>query len=35
MGAFFSLVYLIAQFGDRYSRYRNQVGMPLPSRRAQ
>jgi protein-S-isoprenylcysteine O-methyltransferase Ste14 len=35
MGAFFSLVYLIAQFGDRYSRYRNQVGMLLRSRRAQ
>ena len=35
VGIWFEERDLIAQFGDRYRRYRNQVGMLLPSRRAQ
>jgi protein-S-isoprenylcysteine O-methyltransferase Ste14 len=35
IGIWFEERDLIAQFGDRYRRYRNQVGMLLPSRRAQ
>ena len=34
VGIWFEERDLIAQFGDRYRRYRNQVGMLLPSRRA-
>ena len=35
VGIWFEERDLVAQFGDRYRRYRNQVGMLLPSRRAQ
>ena len=35
VGIWFEERDLIAQFGDRYRHYRNQVGMLLPSRRAQ
>jgi protein-S-isoprenylcysteine O-methyltransferase Ste14 len=35
VGIWFEERDLIAQFGDRYRRYRNQVRMLLPSRRAQ
>ena len=34
VGIWFEERDLIAQFGDRYRRYRSQVGMLLPSRRA-
>jgi protein-S-isoprenylcysteine O-methyltransferase Ste14 len=34
VGIWFEERDLIAQFGDRYHRYRSQVGMLLPSRRA-
>ena len=34
VGIWFEERDLIAQFGERYRRYRNQVGMLVPSRRA-
>jgi uncharacterized membrane protein len=35
IGIWFEERDLVAQFGEQYRRYRNQVGMLLPSRKAQ